>query len=100
MTVAARRSLDDVLATAREFASNELRPAALAYDESEEYPWELFHRGAELGLTTLQLSIRHAAGKVLHRLIELAGGKHGVDQTPRRRALALDAFGNRREEVR
>ena len=37
----ARRSadvIDDVVATARDFAERELRPVALAYDESEEFP--------------------------------------------------------------
>jgi acyl-CoA dehydrogenase len=64
MTVVARRSLEDVLAIAREFAANELRPAALAFDESEEYPWELFHRGAELGLTCYDLPAEYGGGGI------------------------------------
>jgi acyl-CoA dehydrogenase len=64
MTVAAPRSVDDVLATAREFAANELRSVALAYDESEEYPWDLFYRGAELGLTCYDLPAEYGGGGI------------------------------------
>jgi acyl-CoA dehydrogenase len=62
--IAAPRSLDEVLATAREFARTQLRPVALRYDESEEYPWELLHAGAELGLTCYDLPTEYRGGGI------------------------------------
>jgi acyl-CoA dehydrogenase len=62
--IEARPSLEEVVATAREFARNELRPVALQYDESEEYPWELFYRGAELGLTCYDLPTGYGGGGI------------------------------------
>jgi acyl-CoA dehydrogenase len=64
MTTATHRTLEDVLATARAFARDELRPAALELDESEEYPWELFYRAAGLGLTCYDLPAEYGGGGV------------------------------------
>ena len=36
------------------FAREELRPVALQYDETEEYPLELLHKAAALGLDLLR----------------------------------------------
>ncbi|HEY0416696.1 MAG TPA: acyl-CoA dehydrogenase family protein [Gaiellaceae bacterium] len=47
--------LETVLAAARRFASDEMRPAALRHDETEEYPHELVRRAAALGLTCYDL---------------------------------------------
>ena len=44
-------ALDELRAAAQAFARDEMRPVALAYDESEEYPLDLLHRAAGLGLT-------------------------------------------------
>jgi alkylation response protein AidB-like acyl-CoA dehydrogenase len=51
-------------ATARAFAEQELRPVALAYDESEEYPLEPLRRAAALGLTCYDLPERYGGGGV------------------------------------
>jgi acyl-CoA dehydrogenase len=53
-----------LLATARAFAERELRPVALAYDESEEYPLEPFRRAAALGLTCYDLPVEVGGGGV------------------------------------
>ena len=59
-----QRRADDLVAAARDFAENELRPVALRYDETEEYPWELFYRGAELGFTCYDLPREYGGGGV------------------------------------
>ena len=56
--------LDALLATAREFAERELRPVALRYDETEEYPLELLRRAAALGLTCYDLPAAYGGGGV------------------------------------
>jgi acyl-CoA dehydrogenase len=38
---------------AREFAINEMRPAAPEYDETEEFPWPVVKKAAEVGLYSL-----------------------------------------------
>ncbi|MEW5986330.1 MAG: acyl-CoA dehydrogenase family protein [Chloroflexota bacterium] len=38
---------------AREFARNEIAPAAEQYDRSHEYPWPVIRKAQELGLTTM-----------------------------------------------
>jgi acyl-CoA dehydrogenase len=57
-------SIDAVLATARDFARNELRPVALAYDESEEYPEQIVEKAAALGLTCHDLPAEYGGGGV------------------------------------
>jgi alkylation response protein AidB-like acyl-CoA dehydrogenase len=56
--------IEALLATARQFAERELRPVALAYDESEEYPLEQLHRAAALGLTCYDLPVAYGGGGV------------------------------------
>jgi hypothetical protein len=56
--------IDELLETARVFARDELRPVALAYDESEEYPLPLVHRAAELGLTCFDLPAEYGGGGI------------------------------------
>jgi alkylation response protein AidB-like acyl-CoA dehydrogenase len=56
--------IDDLLETARAFARDELRPVALQYDESEEYPLELVHRAAEAGLTCFDLPAEYGGGGI------------------------------------
>jgi alkylation response protein AidB-like acyl-CoA dehydrogenase len=55
-------SLEEVRATAREFAARELRPVALAYDESEEFPRDLLDRAAGLRLTCYDLPAAYGGG--------------------------------------
>jgi alkylation response protein AidB-like acyl-CoA dehydrogenase len=65
-TTAAARTpdLDMLLVTARDFAERELRPVALRYDETEEYPLEPLRRAAELGLTCFDLPREYGGGGV------------------------------------
>ena len=56
--------IDTLVATAREFAERELRPVALAYDESEDFPHEQLARAAELGLTCYDLPAEYGGGGV------------------------------------
>jgi acyl-CoA dehydrogenase len=50
--------------TAREFAESELRPVALHYDETEEYPLEPLRRAAALGLTCYELPSEYGGGGI------------------------------------
>ncbi|HST14841.1 MAG TPA: acyl-CoA dehydrogenase family protein [Gaiellaceae bacterium] len=52
------------LETAATFAREELRPVALQYDETEEYPLELLHKAAGLGLTCYDLPAEYGGGGV------------------------------------
>jgi acyl-CoA dehydrogenase len=61
-TAAASPELERLLRTAHEFAEGTLRPVALAYDESEEYPLAELHRAAELGLTCYDLPTEYGGG--------------------------------------
>ena len=56
--------IDELIATAREFAERELRPVALAYDESEEFPHAELRRAAALGLTSYDLPAAYGGGGV------------------------------------
>jgi len=53
-----------VLETARRFARDELRPVALAYDESEEYPLAELQSAARLGLTCYDLPAVFGGGGI------------------------------------
>jgi acyl-CoA dehydrogenase len=58
------RPVGTLLATAHEFAVRELRPVALRYDETEEYPLEPLRRAAELGLTCFDLPAEYGGGGI------------------------------------
>ena len=58
------RTVDEVLGTARRFAAEELRPVALAYDESEAFPRDLLDRAADLGLTIYELPPAYGGGVI------------------------------------
>src|ERR1700733_12961528 len=60
-----------LLQVARAFAESELRPVALRYDESEEYPAGPLRRAAELGLTSYDLPAAYGGGGV-ESLVERA----------------------------
>ena len=53
-----------LLARASEFARDELRPVALRYDETEEYPLAELRRAAELGLTCYDLPAAYGGGGI------------------------------------
>src|SRR3712207_6157296 len=63
-TSRARPLAGELVDLAREFAREELRPVALAYDESEEFPAPLVRRAAELGLTAYNLPREYGGGGV------------------------------------
>ena len=47
----------------REFAEREIRPISLAVDEADtEMPWEIWHKAAELGITSFMLPEEHGGG--------------------------------------
>jgi acyl-CoA dehydrogenase len=56
--------IDELVGTAHAFAEQELRPVALAYDESEEFPHAELRRAAELGLTSYDLPEEYGGGGV------------------------------------
>lgn len=64
MTTTVGHRLEELLGVAREFARKDLRPVALEFDESEDYPWELFYRGAELGLAAYDLPAEYGGGGI------------------------------------
>jgi acyl-CoA dehydrogenase len=59
-----RPDLDELRATARAFARDEMRPVALRYDETEEYPSEVLRRAAAAGLTGYDLPAEYGGGGV------------------------------------
>src|SRR3712207_2743910 len=63
-TSRARPLAGELVDLAREFAREELRPVALAYDESEEFPAPLVRRAAEVGLTAYNLPREYGGGGV------------------------------------
>ncbi len=54
----------EVVALAHEFAEREMRPVAAHYDEAEEFPWEVFHKAAEIGLTCFDLPEEYGGGGI------------------------------------
>ena len=56
--------LDALRAAAQAFAREEIRPVALEYDETEEYPLEVLRRAAALGLTCYDLPAEYGGGGV------------------------------------
>ncbi len=49
----------DLQKWAREFAEEEIRPAAAEYDASQEFPWPVLRKAAEAGLYSLDVYLRH-----------------------------------------
>jgi acyl-CoA dehydrogenase len=58
------RGTEELMALARDFAREELRPVALQYDESEDFPHELVRKAAALGLTCYDLPAEYGGGGV------------------------------------
>src|SRR6201987_5367438 len=54
--------LDSLRAAAQAFARDEMRPVALRYDETEEYPLEMLRRAAALGLAGYDLPAAYGGG--------------------------------------
>jgi acyl-CoA dehydrogenase len=55
---------EELVALARRFADEELRPVALQYDESEEFPLELVRKAAQLGLTCYDIPAEYGGGGI------------------------------------
>jgi alkylation response protein AidB-like acyl-CoA dehydrogenase len=54
---------EEIRRVCRDFAANEIRPISLAVDEADtEVPWEVWHRAAEIGLTSFMLPERLGGG--------------------------------------
>lgn len=47
---------------ARKFAEREIRPVAAEYDESEETPWSVMRKAAQIGLTSYQYPEKYGGG--------------------------------------
>ena len=58
------RESEALVALARRFALDELRPVALEYDETEAFPAELVRKAARLGLTCYDLPAEYGGGGV------------------------------------
>jgi acyl-CoA dehydrogenase len=56
------RGAEELVSLARDFARDELRPVALQYDESEEFPHELVRKAAALGLTCYDIPAEYGGG--------------------------------------
>src|SRR5215831_4668156 len=56
--------LDALRTAAQAFARDEMRPVALRYDETEEYPLDLLRRAARLGLTSYDLPTEYGGGGI------------------------------------
>src|SRR5207244_12659502 len=56
--------LDALRAAAQAFARDEMRPVALRYDETEEYPLDVLRRAAAAGLTRYDLPAEYGGGGV------------------------------------
>ena len=54
----------ELVALAHELAERELRPRAAHYDETEEFPWDVFHRAAEVGLAAYDLPGEYGGGGI------------------------------------
>jgi len=57
------REQRDIQALCREFAEKEIRPISPAVDEADtEMPWEIWHKAAELGITSYMLPEEYGGG--------------------------------------
>jgi len=54
----------DLVALAHDFAEREIRPVARHHDETEEFPWEVHRKAAEIGLTCFDLPETFGGGGV------------------------------------
>ncbi|MGH2690924.1 MAG: acyl-CoA dehydrogenase family protein [Actinomycetota bacterium] len=68
---------------AAEFAEKEIRPVAAEYDESEEFPWPVVKKAAEIGLYSLdfytEMSGQDASGLIMPIVLEeLCWGCAGI----------------------
>jgi acyl-CoA dehydrogenase len=62
--LASETAIDELVALGRDFAVKDLRPVALQYDESEEFPHEPVRKAAALGLTCFDIPAEYGGGGV------------------------------------
>jgi len=67
----------------RDFAAKEIEPVAAEFDEREEFPWEVFRKLAELGLTGVSISEEYggSGGDALHLIIAVEEIAHACGAT-------------------
>jgi len=83
--------------TAREFAEKEVRPAAAEIDRTDEFPWKIYRRMAELGLVAMTLPFEYGgsgADTVSWSLVEeeLARASAAVSDAQLLQKLMMDMF--------
>ena len=67
----------------RDFAAKEIEPVAAEFDEREEFPWDIFRKMAELGLTGVTISEEYggSGGDALHLIIAVEEIAHACGAT-------------------
>lgn len=60
---------------AHEFAEKEMRPVAAHYDETEEYPWPVLKKAADIGLLTYPLPEEYGGAGVTSRITDCVVGE-------------------------
>ena len=55
-----------------EFAESEIRPVAAQYDESEEFPWPVVKKAAEVGLYGVEFYMENVAGDPTGLILPIA----------------------------
>ena len=83
--------------TAREFAENEVKPAAADIDRMDEFPWKIYRRMAELGIIAMTLPSKYGgsgADTVSWSLVEeeLARASAAVADAQLLQKLMMDMF--------
>src|SRR5438046_10694480 len=54
------------------FAESEIRPVAAQYDESEEFPWPVVKKAAEVGLYGVEFYMENVAGDPTGLILPIA----------------------------
>lgn len=83
--------------TAREFAEKEVKPAAADIDRTDEFPWKIYRRMAELGLIAMTLPLEYGGSggdTVSWSLVEeeLARASAAVSDAQLLQKLMMDMF--------
>ncbi|HLA93430.1 MAG TPA: acyl-CoA dehydrogenase family protein [Actinomycetota bacterium] len=60
----------EILALAHDFAEREIRPVAAEHDRTEEFPWDVYRKAAEVGLTAYDLPEAYGGGGVESVLLQ------------------------------
>ena len=74
----------ELVALAHAFAEREMRPVAAAYDESEAFPWAVFHAACEVGLASTDIPEEYGGAGIKSLLTaclineELTWGDSGI----------------------